>query len=98
MTHRNMKSGQGQRRKRKRALRGNMGSRTGRSEFRSGMPILIAIGLKQRPETAEVEEFRSALRVLDGEEEQRVAKATAEVLKRFAKDQAVAAAKKRARL
>jgi len=33
------------------------------AEFRSAMPILIAIGLKQRPETAEVEEFRSAFRV-----------------------------------
>jgi hypothetical protein len=34
------------------------------SEFRSAMPILIAIGLKQRPETAEIEEFRSAFQVL----------------------------------
>jgi hypothetical protein len=32
------------------------------SEFRSAMPILIAIGLKQKPETSEVEEFRSAFR------------------------------------
>jgi hypothetical protein len=64
------------------------------SEFRSAMPILIAIGLKQRPETAEIEEFRSAFRVLDGEEEQWVAKATAEMLKRFDNDQAVAAAEK----
>ena len=58
------------------------------------MPILIAIGLKRRPETAEIEEFRSAFRVLDGEEEQWVAKATAEMLKRFDNDQAVAAAEK----
>ena len=58
------------------------------------MPILIATGLKQRPETAEIEEFRSAFRVLDGEEEQWVAKATAEMLKRFDNDQAVAAAEK----
>ena len=64
------------------------------SEFRSAMPILIAIGLKQRPETAEIEEFRSAFRVLDGEEEQRVAKATVEMLKGFGNDQAVSAAEK----
>jgi hypothetical protein len=41
------------------------------SEFRAAMPILIAIGLKQGPETGEIEEFRSAFRLLDGEEEQR---------------------------
>jgi hypothetical protein len=64
------------------------------AEFRTAMPILIAIGLKRRPETAEIEEFRSAFRVLDGEEEQWVAKATAEMLKRFDNDQAVAAAEK----
>jgi hypothetical protein len=58
------------------------------------MPILIAIGVKQRPETAEVEEFRSTFRQFGGEDEQRVAKATAEMLKRFDSDQAVAAAEK----
>ena len=58
------------------------------------MPILIAIGLKQRPESGEIEEFRSAFRLLDGEEEQRVAKATVEMLKEFGKDQGVAAAEK----
>jgi hypothetical protein len=64
------------------------------SEFRSAMPILIAIGLKQRPETSEVEEFRSAFRLLDGEEEQRIVRTTVEMLKRFDNDQAVAAAEK----
>jgi hypothetical protein len=64
------------------------------SEFRSAMPILIAIGLKQRPETAEIEEFRSAFRVLNGEAEQWVAEATAEMLKRFDNDQGIAAAEK----
>lgn len=64
------------------------------SEFRAAMPILIAIGLKQRPETGEIEEFRSAFRLLDGEEEQRVAKATVEMLKGFGNDQAVSAAEK----
>ena len=58
------------------------------------MPILIAIGLKQRPETSEVEEFRSAFRLLDEEEEQRIARTTAEMLKRFDNGQAVAAAEK----
>jgi len=37
-------------------------------ELRSALPILIAIGLKQRPETSEIEEFRSAFRLLDWEE------------------------------
>ena len=64
------------------------------SELRSALPILIAIGLKERPETAEVEEFRSAFRLLDWEEERRIAKATAEILKGFENDQAVAAAEK----
>ena len=64
------------------------------AELRSALPILIAIGLKERPETAEVEEFRSAFRLLDWEEERRVAKATAEILKGFENDQAVAVAEK----
>ena len=63
-------------------------------EFRAAMPILIVIGLKQRPETAEIEEFRSAFKLLDAEEKQRVAKATVEKLKGFGNDQAVAAAEK----
>ena len=64
------------------------------SELRRAMPILIAIGLKQRPETSEVEEFGSAFRLLDEEEEQRIARTTAEMLKRFDNGQAVAAAEK----
>ena len=64
------------------------------AELRSALPILIAIGLKQRPKTSEIEEFRSAFRLLDWEEERRIAKATAEMLKRFDNDQAVAAAEK----
>jgi hypothetical protein len=64
------------------------------SELRSAVPILIAIGLKERPETSEVEEFRSAFRLLNWEDEQRIAKATVEMLKRFGNDQAVGAAEK----
>jgi Ca2+-binding EF-hand superfamily protein len=64
------------------------------AEFRSAMPLLIAIGLKQRPETSEVEEFRSAFRLFDGEEEQRIVRTPVEMLKRFDNDQAVAAAEK----
>jgi hypothetical protein len=51
-------------------------------------------GFKQRPETGEIEEFCSAFRLLDGEEEQRVANATVEMLKGFGNDQAVSAAEK----
>jgi hypothetical protein len=64
------------------------------SELRSAMPILVAIGVKQRAQTAEIEEFRSAFRQFDSEDEQRVAKATTEMLKRFDNNQAVAAAEK----
>jgi hypothetical protein len=64
------------------------------SELRSAMPILVAIGVKQRAQTAEIEEFRSAFREFDSEDEQRVAKATTEMLKRFDNNQAVAAAEK----
>ena len=64
------------------------------AELRSALPILIAIGLKQRPETSEIEEFRSAFRLLDWEEERRIAKTTAVMLKRFENDQTVAPAEK----
>ena len=63
-------------------------------KLRSALPILIAIGLKQRPETSEIEELRSAFRLLDWEEERRIAKTTAEMLKRFENDQALAPAEK----
>jgi hypothetical protein len=62
------------------------------SELRSALPILIAIGLKEKPETSEVEEYRSAFRLLDWEEERGIAKTTAEMLKGFENDQAVATA------
>ena len=65
------------------------------AELRSALPILIAIGLKQRPKTSEIEEFRSAFRLLDWEEERRIEKTTAEMLKGFENDRAVAAARKR---
>jgi hypothetical protein len=58
------------------------------------MPVLIAIGLKQRPETGEIEEFLFAFRFLDGEEDQPVVKATITMLKEFGNDQAVSAAEK----
>jgi hypothetical protein len=64
------------------------------AELRSVMPILIAIGLKQRPKDAEVEEFRSVFQEFGDDEEQRVAKATLEMLKQFDNDQAVATAEK----
>jgi hypothetical protein len=64
------------------------------SELRSALPILIAIGLKEKSETSEVEEFRSAFRLLDWEEERRIAKTTAVMLKRFENDQTVAPAEK----
>jgi hypothetical protein len=64
------------------------------SELRSALPVLIAIGLKERPETSEVQEFRSAFRLLNWEDEQRIAKATIEMLKRFENDQTVGAAEK----
>ena len=58
------------------------------------MPLLVAIGLKQRESTAEIEEFRSALRQFGPDEEQRIAKSTLEMLKQFDFDRAVAAAEK----
>jgi len=64
------------------------------SELRSALRILIAMGLNQRPKTSEVEEFRSAFRLLGVEEEQRIPRTTAEMLKRFDNDQAGAAAEK----
>ena len=64
------------------------------SEFRSAMPLLIAIGLKQRESTAEIEEFRSVLRQFGPDEEQQIAKSTLEMLKQFDYDRAVAAAEK----
>lgn len=64
------------------------------AELRCALPILIAIGLKERPETWEAEEFHSAFRLLDWEEERRIAKTTAEILKRFENDQGVVAAGK----
>ena len=64
------------------------------TELRTVMPIIIAIGLKQRPEDAEVEEFRSVFQQFGDDDEERVAKATLAMLKRFDNDQAVAAAAK----
>jgi hypothetical protein len=64
------------------------------SELRSAMPILMAIGLKQGARTSELEEFRSVFRQFDSDDEQTVAKATAEMLQRFENDQAAAAAEK----
>jgi hypothetical protein len=40
------------------------------AELRAVMPILIAIGLKQRPENAEVEEFRSVFQEFGGNEQE----------------------------
>jgi hypothetical protein len=64
------------------------------AELRPVMPIIIAIGLKQRAENAEVKEFISVFQEFGGDDEERVDKATLEMLKRFDKDQAVAKAEK----
>jgi hypothetical protein len=58
------------------------------------MPILIAIGLKQRPENAEVEEFRSIFQTFGDDDQERVDKETLEILNRFDSDQAVITAEK----
>jgi hypothetical protein len=64
------------------------------AELRPVMPIIIAIGLKHKPEDAEVQEFISVFRRFNGEDEEQVDKATFEMLKRFDNDQAVATAEK----
>jgi hypothetical protein len=64
------------------------------AELRAVMPIIMAIGLKQRPENAELEEFRSVFQDFGGNEEEQVDEATLEKLKRFDTDQAVATAEK----
>jgi hypothetical protein len=64
------------------------------SELRSAVPILITIRRKEMPETSEVEKFRSTFRLLDWEEERRIAKTTAEMLEPFENDQAVPRPKK----
>jgi hypothetical protein len=64
------------------------------AELRPVMPIIIAIGLKQKPENAEVQEFMSVFGQFGGEDEERVDKATLEMLKRFDNDQAVGIAEK----
>lgn len=64
------------------------------AELRSVMPILIAIGLKQRLENAEVEEFRSIFQTFSDDDKERVDKETLEMLKRFDNDQAVITAEK----
>jgi hypothetical protein len=64
------------------------------AELRPVMPIFVAISLKQRPENAEVEEFRSIFQQFGGDDEEQVDKATLEMLKRFENDQAVATAEK----
>jgi hypothetical protein len=64
------------------------------AELRAVMPILIAIGLKQRPENAEVDEFRSTFQTFSDDDRERVDKQTLEMLKRFDNDQAVLTAEK----
>ena len=69
-------------------------AKNGISALLSGLPLLIAIGLKKKPETSEVEELRSAFRLLDWDEERRIAETTLEMLNHFGNDQDVAAAEK----
>jgi hypothetical protein len=65
------------------------------AELRAVMPILIAIGLKQRPENAEVDEFRSIFQTFGDDDRERVNNETLEMLKRFDNDQAVLTAEKK---
>jgi hypothetical protein len=63
-------------------------------ELRAAMPILIAIGVRRGPPTAETEEVGAIFRQFSVEDEEQVARATIQVLQRFENDQAVAAAEK----
>ena len=62
--------------------------------LRSKMPIFIGMGLKRMPGTAEIKEFQDVFNQFGDEQEQRVAKATAEMLQRFENDEAIVPAEK----
>jgi hypothetical protein len=64
------------------------------AELRAVMPIIIAIGLKQRPEDGEVDEFRSIFQTFGDDDMVRVDKETLEMLKRCDNNQAVLTAEK----
>ena len=63
--------------------------------LRSKMPILIDMGLKRMPATAEIKEFQDVFNQFGDEQEQRVAKATAEMLQRLENDQGIGPAEKK---
>jgi len=58
------------------------------------LPILIDMGLKRMPATAEIREFQDVFNQFGDEQEQRVAEATAEMLQRLENDQGIAPAEK----
>ena len=62
--------------------------------LRSKMPIFIGMGLKRMPGTAEIKEFQDVFNQFGDEQEQRVAKATAEMLQQFKYDEGIAPAEK----
>jgi hypothetical protein len=62
--------------------------------LRSKMPILIDMGLKRMPATAEIKEFQDVFTQFGDEQEQRVAKETAEMLQRLENNQGIAPAEK----
>jgi hypothetical protein len=62
--------------------------------LRSKMPVLIDMGLKHISATAEIKEFQDVFNQFGDEQQQRVAKATAEMLQRLENDQGIAPAEK----
>lgn len=62
--------------------------------LRSKMPIFIGMGLKRMPATLEIREFQEVFNQFGTEQEQRVAKATAEMLQRFENDQVIVPAER----
>jgi MinD-like ATPase involved in chromosome partitioning or flagellar assembly len=62
--------------------------------LRSKMPILIDMCLKRMPATAEIKEFQAVFNQFGDEQEQRVAKATAEMLERLKNDEGIGPAEK----
>ena len=64
------------------------------SVLRSKMPLLIDMGRRRAPATAEIKEFQDVFNKFGDEQEQRVAKATAEILQRLENEQGIAPAEK----
>jgi hypothetical protein len=62
--------------------------------LRSNVPLFIDMGLKRMPATGEIKEFFEVFNEFGDKQEQRVAKATAEMLKRLENDEVIGPAKK----